>query len=80
MANPEQFGRFLEEASVVEMVNGVKHVAKVYVRGDTVPTDGDKNYAKGCIFVKTDGTTLDDILYLNIGTAASCNFDAMVNS
>jgi hypothetical protein len=45
-----------------------------------IPADGSVGYAKGCIWIVTDGTTLDNTLYLNIGTAASANFDAMVNS
>ena len=48
--------------------------------GATVPTNATAGYAKGCIFFKSDGTTLDNTLYLNIGSASSCNFDAMVNS
>jgi len=80
MANPEMQGRFLLEASVVEMVSDVKYVAKLFGRGDTVPSDGDKNWAKGAVFTKTDETTLDTIQYLNIGNAASCNFDAMTLS
>lgn len=78
--NGQALGRLLLEATVPEMVSGVSYDAKIYARGATVPTDAAKGYAKGCIFVKTDGTTLDNTLYLNIGTAASCNFDAMVNS
>lgn len=50
----------------------------VYARGTTVPTDGDAGYASGCIFVDTDATTLDTIIYVNIGTVTSCNFDAAV--
>ena len=46
--------------------------------GDTVPSDGAEGYAPSCIFHKIDGTTLDTVLYINIGTVASCNFDAAV--
>jgi len=44
--------------------------------GDTVPTDGESGYAPSCHFQKIDGTTLDTVLYVNIGTLASCDFDA----
>jgi hypothetical protein len=44
--------------------------------GTTVPTDGDAGYSPGCHFKKIDGSTLDTVLYVNIGTNASCNFDA----
>lgn len=48
-----------------------------YLRGwgTTVPTDGDTGYAPGCIFQKTSATAG---VYINIGNAASCNFDSVV--
>lgn len=45
--------------------------------GTTVPTDGVAGYAKGCIFIDTDVTTGSTGLYENVGTTASCNFDAL---
>lgn len=45
--------------------------------GDTVPTDASTGYAPGCIFLKTNGSTHSTIVYANIGTKASSNFDAM---
>jgi len=48
--------------------------------GTTVPADGSVGYAPACIFRKTDGTTLDNTLYVNIGTKASSNFDAATTS
>ena len=44
--------------------------------GTTVPSDGDVGYAPSCQFQKVDGSTLDTVLYVNIGTKASANFDA----
>lgn len=52
----------------------------ILAAGDSVPADGVAGYSPGCIFIKTDGTTLDNTLYTNIGTEASANFDAQVNS
>lgn len=46
--------------------------------GTTVPSDEAVGYAPSCQFQKVDGTTLDTVLYVNIGTKASCNFDAAV--
>jgi len=48
----------------------------LFDHGDTVPTDGSSDYAPGCIFQKTDGSA-DACLYINQGTLASCNFDAL---
>lgn len=49
-----------------------------YVRiawGATVPTDATAGYAKGCIFIHTDGASVTDIIYCNAGTGASCDFN-----
>ena len=45
--------------------------------GPTVPTDAAKGYAKGCLFIHTDAANQADAWYVNIGTAASCNFNAV---
>lgn len=42
--------------------------------GITVPTDGDPGYAIGCLFQHTDGGD-GDALYVNEGTATSCDFN-----
>src|SRR3990167_2575872 len=47
--------------------------------GATVPTDADKGYAKGCLFTQTDGV-VGSTLYLNEGTAASADFNALPGS
>jgi len=46
--------------------------------GTTVPTDADTGYAPSCHFQKIDATTLDTVLYVNISSKASCDFDAAV--
>lgn len=45
-------------------------------KGATVPTDADAGYAKGCIFIKTGGGVATTI-YLNEGSATSCDFNAV---
>jgi len=42
--------------------------------GDTVPTNGDKEYATGCLWLHTDGGA-GDALYVNEGTNTSCDFN-----
>jgi len=44
--------------------------------GATVPTDADAGYAKGCLFIDTDAA-LGSILYLNEGSATSCDFNVV---
>jgi len=44
--------------------------------GDTVPTDGTAGYKKGCIWIKTNGG-VNTTLYINVGTKASCDFNAV---
>lgn len=53
---------------------GIGHVLAC---GNTVPTDGGIGYAPGCLFIQTDGSTEATIWYANVGTATSCNFDAV---
>lgn len=45
--------------------------------GATVPSDGGAGYAPGCLFIQTDGTDEATVWYANVGTASSCNFDAV---
>jgi hypothetical protein len=44
--------------------------------GTTVPADGTAGYQTGCIFQHTDGGA-GTALYVNEGTASSCDFDAV---
>lgn len=48
--------------------------------GTTVPSDASTGYAKGCLFIHTDGTTVSTMLYTNIGDYSSCNFDALTGA
>lgn len=45
--------------------------------GTTVPTDGAAGYLTGCIFIHTDGGA-GTAVYINEGTTASCDFNAIV--
>lgn len=45
--------------------------------GATLPTDGDRGYAVGCTFIKTDGGT-GTVMYVNEGTATSADFNVAV--
>ena len=47
--------------------------------GNTVPTDATSGYAIGCLFLHTDGGDAT-ALYVNEGTASSCNFNAVIRS
>jgi len=44
--------------------------------GDTVPTDGAAGYAPGSLFLKRAGTS-GAALYINEGTATSCDFNPL---
>ena len=46
--------------------------------GATVPTDATVGYQTGCVFQHTDGTT-GTALYINEGTYASCDFNAIAS-
>ena len=45
--------------------------------GNTVPTDGAVGFAPGCLWQKTNASNEATYLYVNVGTKASCNFDAV---
>jgi len=44
--------------------------------GTTVPTDATAGYAKGCLFIHTDGAA-GTMIYCNEGSNTSCDFDAV---
>jgi len=66
--NKKAFGRFFEEMED-------KQGNKLRGRGDTVPTDADAGWAKGAVFIKTDGGA-GTTMYVNEGSATSCDFNA----
>lgn len=44
--------------------------------GETVPADGSAGYAKGCIFIDVANA----VVYINEGTSASSDFDAITTA
>lgn len=48
----------------------------IFAEGTTVPTDATSGYAVGCIFVHNDGSDGGQ-LYVNEGSATSCDFNAL---
>lgn len=45
--------------------------------GTTVPSDAATGYAPGCLFLHVDGTTYATVLYCNISTKASADFNVV---
>jgi len=60
-------------------VGGFKSQNTKWEEGATVPTDGTAGYAVGCIFIHTDGT-VNTTLYINEGSATSCDFNAAISN
>jgi hypothetical protein len=48
----------------------------ILANGATVPADASTGYATGCLFMHTDGGDAT-ALYVNEGTSASANFNAI---
>lgn len=46
-------------------------------KGTDVPADSTAGYAKGCLFIDTNVAAGTTGLYVNVGTTAECNFDAV---
>ena len=62
----------LSDATGVLMSTEVNN--QLYAIGNTVPADGSSGFAPGCVFIHSDGTHgagSTDLLYINVGTAAS---------
>ena len=49
----------------------------LFAFGATVPSDNTAGYAPACIFLDIDASTVNTVLYVNIGTATLCNFDVL---
>lgn len=63
--------------SAVGIVTQVPGVGILQAYGTTVPTDGADGYAPGCIFHDINATTINTVVYANIGNTTSCNFDPL---
>jgi hypothetical protein len=55
-------------------MNELGHVLLAY--GTTVPSDGVDGYAKGCIFIDTNGAA-ENIILINAGSITSADFNAL---
>lgn len=61
----------------IKMLNAVNEDGNViFAGGNTVPTDTGAGYATGCLFLHFDGGD-GTALYVNEGTATSCDFNAI---
>ena len=49
----------------------------VFGAGTTVPVDATAGWAPGALFIHTSGSGIDALLYINIGSKSSSNFDAL---
>ena len=49
----------------------------LWATGTDVPTDSTAGYAKGCLFIDRDVAAATTGLYVNVGTTAECDFDAV---
>lgn len=52
-------------------------VGVLLAQGDTIPTDAETGYAKGCIFIQTDGG-IGTTVYANDGDEDSCDFNTAI--
>lgn len=72
MANPNNFLSLLTRAKTP--TGGY-----IYGQGAVVPSDAATGWAKGALFIQTDGTA-GSVLYVNEGTEASADFNTAVNA
>ena len=49
---------------------------KMFDFGTTVPSSA-AGYAKGCLFLHTDGSDINDMLYQNVGTLTTSDFESV---
>lgn len=66
----------LEHLNFANLIAGA---GKRYDEGTAIPSDGTAGYAPGCIFRDTDASS-GATIYINNGTATSCDFDALVDT
>lgn len=62
--------------SALTTVREVPGLGITHAEGTTVPSDAATGYAPGCIFQHLDGSA-GTVLYINQGTASSCDFNRM---
>lgn len=69
-----QLSEILETAEGFSIGNQSKG-GVIFAVGAAVPTDATAGYRKGCVFVDTSGTNPVTVLFVNVGSLTSCNFD-----
>ncbi len=52
----------------------VPGLGRLHGHGLVIPTDGDTGWAKSATFHHTDGSGVDDLMYINNGSLTSCTF------
>jgi hypothetical protein len=67
----------LDCQSATQVLATAPGIGILFAYGTTVPTDNAAGYAPGCLFLDIDSTTINTVVYSNIGTAAACNFDPL---
>ena len=67
----------LDCQSATQVIASAPGIGILFAYGATVPTDNSVGYAPACIFLDIDATTVNTVLYVNVGTAALCNFDPL---
>lgn len=66
-----------ESQDATQIVADAPGLGILFAFGATVPTDGAGGYSPACIFLDIDSSTVNTCLYVNIGSATSCNFDPL---
>lgn len=61
----------------INVIADVPGIGITFASGATVPADNSVGYAPGCVFSNTSGSTINTVVYANIGTKAACNFDPL---
>lgn len=71
MANELDIDNLPDDGAILSIVGrGI-----VLAAGDSVPADATAGYAPGCLFIHIDGTNSMSVLYCNISTKDSCDFE-----
>src|SRR3990167_741637 len=66
--------------SVVRIILQDNNNKVMMASGATVPADADKGFAKGAYFFKSSGGSIGGTVYINEGTSASADFNAIPSS
>jgi len=61
----------------IAITNGLQQPLLMMGPSASIPDDTVAGYAQGCQYNVTDSTDLDAIIYYNVGSATSANFDAI---